>query len=340
MKFDPITHTTALNPLPTFRINSWGWRIVCPEQPARDYRELLRHRLARLRGNRPIILMVHGGGFSPFADGADAQATVYARHMASTRWEHRAWPARFAPRNIETGECLALPYGWHATDSAILSKPNNCALFEKAGREGRNLAEVINAIRPICGDRKIHILCHGLGARVVMQCFEDLCSAIVERVVILGGHEFNANTLTALGTPAARKAWFYNIRSDCQVMVDLRADAEMPKSGPKDQLIANGFVFQRRNWVDLNMSVRDQRLAFLRGAPARTSPNAQCSWSFGPERWVDEFVTRILYSAPDTEIATLKERLKQIRPNAKLRDAGFLHRHFAVLSPLRARKAR
>lgn len=81
MKFDTALHSKATHPLPVFRIDSWGWRIVCPDQPVRDFKFMLRHRLAGMERDLPVTIMVHGGGFSPFSNRADSQMTIYARHL-------------------------------------------------------------------------------------------------------------------------------------------------------------------------------------------------------------------------------------------------------------------
>jgi hypothetical protein len=339
MKHDPNLHIRTNTPMSVFRVDSWGWRLVCPEQPARDYRQLLRHRLASLTDKRAITVMVHGAGFSPFSRRADAQGTLYARQMIPVRWQSRAWPTRFSNAYMQSSEYLAIGFGWNAMDNAVLSKPNNQNLFDAAQTEAPNLATFINELSAMSEGRDINIVCHGLGARVVIQSFEHMKPNALSRVVILGGHEFSTNTLTALGEPAAKGVSFYNIRSDRLFASDQRANAEMPKSGPKDQVLALGFLFQRHNWVDIDTSHNAQRLQLLPGAnlPVLRRPN--CKWSFGPDIATDDLIARICHCAINTSVQSMKDRIFANQEQPDNGEFGFLKRHSAILSPLRRRRA-
>jgi hypothetical protein len=340
MKFDPALHAKSTCPLPVFRIDSLGWRVVCPEQPARDFKFLMRHRLARLPRDKPVTLMVHGGGFSPFSNRADGQMTIFARHLGAERWQTRSWPLRFASASADKHGCLAISYGWDAIKPALLSGPNNAELFDAALKEATNLASVINAVREIDESRVINIVCHGLGARIVMRCFQHLTGQHVNRVVILAGHEFSASTLTALSQKNAKNTQFYNMLSGATSQLDHRANAEMPKSGPKDRMIALGFPFQRHNWLDIATSRYEQRRQIMRGASLPMLRKRFCKWSFGPDRAIDDLITRIIHNAPKTSVQTLRARLLVVQPAPEDDESGFLRRHFAIMSPLRRRKAR
>ena len=340
MKFDPALHTKSNHPLPTFHIDSWGWRIVCPEQPARDFKFLLRHRIARLSPNQPVTIMVHGSGFSPYSNRADGQATIFARHLGAGNWQNRSWPQRFASLGTPDYSCLAITYGWDAIKSAILSGPNNAALYDAAAQEAQNLATVINTLHEIDTHRPINIICHGLGARIVMGSFQYQTGNHVNRVVILAGHEFSATTLTTLSQKNTKKTQFYNLLSDVTRQVDHRANAEMPKSGPKDRLISLGFPFQRHNWVDIETSQYPQRRKIMRGSSLPIIRKHFCKWCFGPDRAIDDLITRIIHDAPKTSVQTIRDRLFLLKPAPEDDETGFLRRHFAFMSPLRRRRAR
>jgi hypothetical protein len=340
MKFDPALHVKTKQPLPVFRIDSWGWRVVCPEQPARDFKFLLRHRLSRLPRDRSVTFMVHGGGFSPFSNRADGQMTIFARHLGAERWQKRSWPLRFASTHVEKRGSMAIAYGWDAIKPALLSGPNNAELFETASRESENLASAINAVHEIDKTRVINVICHGIGARIVMNTFKHLTGAHINRVVILSGHEFSANTLTAISQENVKRTQFYNLLSAATRQIDHRANAEMPKSGPKDRLIALGFPFQRHNWLDIKTSRHDQRHQIMRGSTLPMLRNRFCKWSFGPDHAIDDLIARVIHDAPNTSVQTLRDRLFIVQPAPEDDESGFLHRHFAIMSPLRRRKAR
>jgi hypothetical protein len=340
MKFDPALHTKNTHPLPVFRVDSWGWRIVCPEQPARDFRFLLCHRLARLSRDQPVTIMVHGSGFSPFSNRADGQATIYARHLGPERWQTRCWPMRFASASVLPQDALMIGFGWNAIKSEVLSGPNNAALFEAATGEAKNLAILVNTLADAGNGRPINIVCHGLGARIIMRCFQHLTSNHINRVVIMSGHEFSANTLTALSHPNAKMTQFYNMRSSATYMADQRANADMPKSGPKDRLIALGFPFQRHNWLDVDTSRYDQRRQIMRGSSLPILRNRFCKWSFGPDRAIDDLIARIIHNAPNTSVKIFRDRLFELEPATEDHQSRYLWHLFHTLSPLRRRKAR
>ena len=340
MKFDPALHAKSAHPMPTFRIDSWGSRIVCPEQPARDFKFLLRHRLARMTTEQPVTIMVHGSGFSPFSNRADAQMTIFARHLGPERWQQRSWPQRFASMGIPEQGSLAITYGWDAIKSEILSGPNNAALFDAAAQEAENLAKLINAVHEIDPRRVTNVICHGLGARIVISSLQYLTGNHLNRVVILAGHEFSATTLTTLSQKQTKKTQFYNLLSDATRQSDHRANAEMPKSGPKDRLISLGFPFQRHNWIDIDTSQYAQRRKIMRGSNLPKLRRHFCKWCFGPDRAIDDLITRIIHNAPTTSVQTIRDRLFLVKPAPEDDETSFLRRHFAFMSPLRRRRAR
>lgn len=340
MKFDTALHSKATHPLPVFRIDSWGWRLVCPDQPVRDFKFMLRHRLAGMERDLPVTIMVHGGGFSPFSNRADSQMTIYARHLGPKKWQSRAWPMRFSSIGIAHQGNMAIAFGWDAIKTELLSGPNNAALFEAAEQEAANLATLINAIKEIEADRIVNIICHGLGARIVMQCFQYLTGNHLNRVVIMAGHEFSANTLTALSQSNTKGTQFYNLLSGATRLMDHRANAEMPKSGPKDRLIALGFPFQRHNWIDVKTSQNEQRRQVMRGTSLPILRKRFCKWCFGPDRSIDDLITRIIHNAPNTSVQTIRDRLFVAKPAPEDDQTGFLRRHFRIMAPMRQRRAR
>jgi hypothetical protein len=158
--------------------------------------------------------------------------------------------------------------------------------------------------------------------------------------VIFTGHEFSANTLTALSQINTKKTQFYNLLSSATRQVDHRANTEMPKSGPKDRLIALGFPFRRHNWVDIETSRYEQRRQIMRGASLPILRKRFCKWSFGPDGAIDDLITRIIHRAPNTSVQSIRDRLFITKPAPEEDETGFLRRHFAIMSPLRRRRAR
>lgn len=339
MKFDPSLKIINAQPLPVFRIDSWGWRLANPAQPARDYRQLLRHDLARTSGSKQIVIMVHGAGFSPFSRHSNAQRSLFSRFMAPDKWLDRSWPRRFAGTNCQSEPSLSIGYGWNAIDSSVLSKTNHRALYDAAGAEAINFAKFVANVKELAPNRDIHVVACGLGARVVVQSLQYLNDPVLNRVILLGAHEFSTATLTALSSRAAKGARFYNLRSDSLKLVDQRANSEFPKSGPKDQVLALGFLFQRNNWVDIATATPTHRSQVMRGASFKRSHKAICRWSFGNDRSVDDLITRILHDAPKTDIGHIKSSLNKVKPPVEDDPSTFLQRQFALLSPLRRRFA-
>gem|GEM_PF-2973026 len=344
MKYDPSLYLNTIPPLPVFRIDRCGARLACPDQPARDYRQLLAPKLCQTASPQPIVVMIHGAGFSPQSRRANAQSTLYddARYndaCADQRWSRRSWPMRLVNGPGQSDPLMTVGYGWHAINSAFLSKPNHRALFDAARSEAGYFAQFINALALMSGPRDINIIAHGLGARVVLCSLEQVSATAIQRIILTDAHEFNSHALTALASTGAQQTQFYNLRSQALKKTDQRANVEYPKSGPKDQLLALGFMFQRSNWVDLDVSSELMRSKLLRGRMPATAVEKICRWSFGGDRAVDDLIARILNAAPETKVRDLQAKLDSVAPAPKRKHSNLSARLIAHVSPLRRRGA-
>jgi len=208
-----------------------------------------------------------------------------------------------------------------------------------ANAESTSFALFINSLKQVSEGREIYVMAHGLGARVVLQSLEHVTADAISRVVLADAHEFNTNALTALATSGAKGTEFYNLQSRKLAGSDHRANSEYPKSGPKDQLLALGFMFKRANWVDFDTSSSEQRPLLLRGAGFEPSEAKICRWSFAGDSAVDDLITRIINKAPYTDVNDLKNRLGERSAQTQEPQGRAVSQILKRLSPLRRRVA-
>ncbi|GLQ34583.1 hypothetical protein GCM10007939_08660 [Amylibacter marinus] len=313
MKYDPLFHFKTQVPLRMFPINSWGRRICNPDQPARDYRTLLRHQLARTPVENPITLMVHGAGFSPFSHRANPQETLFGSRGDSTgeKWADRAWAMRFAPSTRNPRDCLAITYGWHATGDHWTAASNLMDTRTRAEQEAPFLAQLLDSLRQIDPARTVNILCHGMGAHLVLLALSRLTASTVARVVLIDAQTFDTDALLALNRPVTKGISFYNMCNDAAIHTTRWANRILPNAGKLDSLVAFGFAFKRKNWIDIRTGFEQKsqaKLGWRAGLSNRRHSVANCHWSGTLPPLANARMVRILFQAPRTEIEDLRPK--------------------------------
>ncbi|GHA55080.1 hypothetical protein GCM10008927_21170 [Amylibacter ulvae] len=264
-----------------FRVNSLDGRLFHPDLPARDVATLLGENLKSVPDDAPIIIMVHGYKFSPLAHANNPHRTIFARHVDRKHWKIRSWPRQMGVAQYDNRGGLAIGFAWHARSDSFLARTAVHQVYDRAETEGAQLARLINLLHDIAPNRKIDIMAHSMGARVVLQSLRHIFHQNLGRVVMMGGAEFGAVALAALQYPAARAAKFYNITARQNDFYDLLFERFAPSPGPANRALGMDFPFRRSNWVNIQIDcpkvLQNLRMMGIRMA----HPTAGfCHWSF------------------------------------------------------------
>ena len=166
---------------------------------------------------------------------------------------HQDWPHPDLLEQARHQTGLAINFRWESVPHYLGVWPDVNGAYACAGQASRPLAGLVNLLGQLAPGRKIDLMVHSLGARVGFQALHQISAGNLGRFVTFAGVEFNAITLAALHKARPSAVSFYNITS-AQVPFMHRAMHHLgPRPGPADALIARGFAFPRRNWIDIHM---------------------------------------------------------------------------------------
>ena len=207
--------------------------------------------------------MIHGFRFSPTVAGQSPH-----RHILSLAPDPGCWKAMSWPRHLgfgrHRGEGLAIAFGWEARGTLWRA-------YDEAARAGRALATLLARIAALSPGRRVGVIAHCLGARVVLQALPHLDRPVLGRAVLLAAAEFRARAAGALATPAGRAAEFVNVTSRENDLFDLLIETLLPLT--RDRTLGLGLPGRPANWLDLPLD-HAPTLAALAGLGHRIAPPA------------------------------------------------------------------
>lgn len=228
--------------------------------------------LAACPPTAPIVVMVHGYRYDPGHPASDPHRQILAltperRHAKAISW----------PRHLGYGhkaqEGLAIGFGWQARGTIWQAQA-------AAERAGAALAALVRQVRAIDPTRRVDMLAHSLGARVVLSAAPMLPSGSLGRVVLMTGAEFGSRAVSALHSPAGRAAQVFNITTRENDLFDFLTEALLPAPRPGDRTLGHGLPQPMANWIDLQID-QDETLAVLARLGHRIAPPhlRVCHWS-------------------------------------------------------------
>lgn len=240
---------------------------------------------AELPAAAPVVIMVHGFLFDPkqvigaepkdtdnphgrlyhFTDGDESEEQRH--HTAS-------WPLGlgFAAEDASGRGGLAIAFGWQSQPglaSSLIQHFQNfyARAYDKGGLAAWILANLIRGVTALLPGHPIDLVCHSLGAHVVVRAIalaaDRGLDGVVERlgrVILLGGAEYVVEAqlmqrrLARLGL--AGGPVFYNIVSRENDVLDILGENFGPRTFGNSQVIGhNGLDIEQpaANWMDLQI---------------------------------------------------------------------------------------
>ncbi len=255
--------------MPLLRINACDRRAVLAD--GGDLDEVIAGLVAELPDFAPVVILVHGYKFSPFRHGTDPH-----RHILSLRPDPDCWKAVSWPRHLGFGrygaeEGLCIAFGWEARGSIW-------SAWRRAARAGHALTDLCRRLQRL-HPRPVDVMCHSLGARVVLRAMRRLPRNSVGRAVLLAAAEFQETARLALASPAGRSAEVINVTSRENDLFDVLCKCLLrPHKG--SSALGKGLGAEAPNWLDVRIDRAEVRAALAAHGYRVPAPERRvCHWS-------------------------------------------------------------
>lgn len=229
--------------------------------------------LASMPPAAPVVIMVHGRGYRPGHATACPHRLIFAPRGGHGASRFVSWPRRLgfalpAPRR-PLGLCLGL--GWDSAGSVWRATAH-------ADRTAPMLARLVQAIRRLDPGRRVDLIGHSLGARVILGAVPLLAAGMLGRVILLAGADFTGRAAAALASPAGSTAEFLNITTRENDLFDFLFERALAPLHPGAAL--GRGLRHAPNWLDMQID-HPRTAAALRalGLPLAAPRARVCHWS-------------------------------------------------------------
>ncbi|MEH6835581.1 MULTISPECIES: alpha/beta fold hydrolase [Falsihalocynthiibacter] len=221
----------------------------------------------------PITIMLHGFRYSPFEEKHDPHAQIFALRPRHEKRTCISWPHHlgFGRATKEEGQCIA--FGWHARGTIWQA-------YKQAIPAADTLAAVITTLHHLAPNRKINVMAHSLGARVLLAALAKLPENALNRIVLMAGAELSSVAQIAMQTPAGKSCEVLNITSRENDLYDLLIETAIAPHRPFSRSLGHGLSPARANWLDLQLDCANTLAALRRqGFPIAPPLRRICHWS-------------------------------------------------------------
>lgn len=250
--------------MPLVQINAHEDR-PCPAA-GDDLHATLSAALADVPHGTPIVVMLHGFKFSPFAAHKSPHSHILSANPDSPKAV--SWP-----RHLGIGrDALCIAFGWKSDGSIWRA-------YREAARAGRALAQLSDTLRTLRPGQQIDIVAHSLGARVALSALPHMQAGALRRAILMAPAEMRSRATAALNSAAGQGAQFLNVTSRENDLFDLMLEALIAPHRPADRSIGS-HAPAHPQWRDLQID-HAETLSALTGLGHRIAPPARrvCHWS-------------------------------------------------------------
>lgn len=261
--------------------------------PKSDLRRYLSHELAmkaKNLGNQPVLLMAHGFLFDPRQatspnpeDTDNPHSRLYhfkdGDQDAEIRHHTSSWPLwmGFDPADMTGTSGLAVAFGWQSQPGFAASLIEHFQNFysrayDNGGMAAWLFAVTIAELAELLPGKKLDILCHSLGSRVVIRALAMIGKhrpellARLGQIIILGGAEYVVEAqlmirrLHESGSPSL--PGIYNIVSRENDVLDKLGENFGPRTFGNTNVIGhNGLDVKNPggHWIDIQIDKKEMQ---------------------------------------------------------------------------------
>lgn len=252
----------------------------------------------------PIVIMVHGKGYCPTDPDRDPHRLIFAPRPGYGRSRFVSWPRRlgFALPGPRKPLGLCFGFGWQSAGALWQATHSADATADK-------LARLVHLIRRIDPARRVDLIGHSLGARVILGAIPLLAANAVDRVILLAGADFTNRADTALQSPAGQTAEFLNITTRENDLYDFLFERALAPFGGQSAL-GSGIGNRAENWLDIQLDnpATDTALRSM-GLPLAASQARICHWSVYLRPGVFRFYRALIHDRDRLTLPTLRAAL-------------------------------
>ncbi|WP_068301420.1 hypothetical protein [Pararhodobacter sp. CCB-MM2] len=296
--------------------------------------------LSALPPGAPVVIMVHGKGYCPTRPELDPHRLIFASRAGHGRSRHVSWPRRLGfalpgPRD-PLGLCIGFGWDargrlWRATEGADATAPR--------------LALLVRLIRALDPARRIDLIGHSLGARVILGAVPLVPEGTLGRVILLAGADFTHRAAQALTSPAGQQAEFLNITTRENDLYDFlfeRAFSPLGRNLALGRGMAEGLG-AARNWLDIQLDHPQTALALRALGLPLAPPRARiCHWSVYLRPGVFRLYRRLIHDRDRLTLPQLQAALETApQPRwSRIAEGWLPERALAALSVRRSSASR
>lgn len=238
-----------------------------------DFPEIAARKLLAEAPNTPVTILIHGYRYSPFGRKNNPHDLIFSRRPNKNRRNCKSWPNHLGFGGKQSGEGLCFAFAWHASGSIWQA-------YRQAFFAAQTLAAIINKLREIAPDRRINVIAHSLGARVLLSSLAYLPKDALHRVVLMAGAELSAKAQSAIQSPCGQSCEFLNITSRENDFYDLLIETAIAPHRPFARSLGQGLMRPCKNWLDMQLDCNETLQSLRkRGFPISPPNRRVCHWS-------------------------------------------------------------
>ena len=292
--------------------------------------------LAVLPKTAPVVIMLHGKGYCPDVPGRDPHDLIFAPRAGHGRSRNVSWPRRLGfalpgPRD-PLGLCIGFGWDaqgrlWQATRAADAVAPQ--------------LANLISLIRFLDPGRRVDLIGHSLGARVILGAVPLVEEGAIGRAILLAGADFTHRAAQALASPAGQRAEFLNMTTRENDLYDFLFERAFSPLG-REGALGRGYA-GAPNWLDIQLDHPQTALALQRLGLPLSAPRARiCHWSVYLRPGVFRLYRRMIHDRERLTLETLRAAIDAApQPRwSRILDGWMPERALAAISVRRSSASR
>jgi hypothetical protein len=227
-----------------------------------------------------VVVLIHGFRYAPGDPPNDPHRLIFAAFPQVPSWKVISWPTAlgFSADDPQDGVCIG--FGWCGMGRSRTTARAFAEAYDAAGAAGVRLADLVTRIRAIAPDRRVDVVTHSVGARVLIAALPHLSAGAFGRVVLLAAAEYDDVARAGLDTPAGRDALFYNVQSLENRLYETLFERFGPRRIGRRRALGRGGPAGYANWIDLRLDCAETIGALAgRGVEVLGRQRLVCHWS-------------------------------------------------------------